>query len=137
MRALAIDFGIKRVGLAVSDPMGILASPFKVIHRTTRDALFEEILQILVDEKIEVVVVGLPIDLQGEETLITRQARNFAESLERRTDLAVHMVDERLTSYAADTELKEAGLCGKKRKKVLDSQAAVHILRTWLECHLS
>ena len=133
MRALGIDFGIKRVGLAVSDPMGILASPFKVINRTTRDALFEEILQIIVDERIETVVVGLPIDLNGEETLITRQARNFAESLERRTEVPVHLVDERLTSYAAEAELKEAGLCGKKRKKVLDSQAAVQILRTWLD----
>lgn len=133
MRVLGVDFGLKRVGLAVSDRAGILASPLRTIERGTRDELFAELTALIEREAVEAVVVGLPLGLDGQETLTTRQARNFAESLKRRITLPVHLVDERLTSAAAEEELKEAGLCGRKRKQALDSQAAVHILRAWLE----
>lgn len=134
MRALGIDFGLKRVGLAVSDRTATLVSPFKTIERTTRDALFDELTEIIQNEAIEAVVVGLPLSLDGEDTLTTRQARNFAESLARRTEVPVHLMDERLTSAEAEMELNDAGLRGKKKKMALDSQAAVIILRSWLEC---
>jgi len=134
VRALGIDFGIKRVGLAVSDRTGTLVSPLKTIERTTRDALFDELVGIIQDEGVEAVIVGLPLALNGEDTLTTRQARNFAASLERRTEVPVHMMDERLTSAEAEMELNDAGLRGKKKKMALDSQAAVIILRSWLEC---
>jgi len=133
VRALGIDFGLKRVGLAVCDPTGTLVSPYRTIERTTRQALFDELTDIIHDEAIEAVVVGLPLAMSGEETLTTRQARNFAESLERRIDAPVHLMDERLTSAQAEEELNAAGLRGKKRKAVLDSQAAVVILRSWLD----
>lgn len=133
MRALGIDFGLKRVGLAVSDPTGTLVSPYRTIERTTRDALFDELLDILDKESVEAVVVGLPLSLNGEDTLTTRQARNFADSLGRRTELPIHLMDERLTSAQAEEELNAAGIRGKKKKMALDSQAAVVILRSWLE----
>lgn len=133
MRALGIDFGIKRVGLATSDPTGTLCSPYKTIERTTRQALFEELLEIICSEMVEAVVVGLPLSLDGEETTTTRQARNFAESLGRRTDVPIHLWDERLTSAEAEAELDMAGVFGRKRKQALDSQAATIILRSWLE----
>ncbi|WP_319472110.1 Holliday junction resolvase RuvX [uncultured Pseudodesulfovibrio sp.] len=133
MRALGIDFGLKRVGLAVSDRTGTLVSPYKTIERTTRNALFDELLEIIQKEAVETIVVGLPLSLAGEDTLTTRQARNFAESLGRRTDVPIHLMDERLTSAQAEEELNAAGLHGKKRKMALDSQAAVVILRSWLE----
>ena len=133
MRALGIDFGLKRVGLAVSDPTGTLVSPLKTIERKTRDGLFDELTEIIHNESIDAVVVGLPLSLEGEDTLTTRQARNFAESLGRRTDVPIHLMDERLSSAEAEEELNAAGLRGKKRKMALDSQAAVIILRSWLE----
>jgi len=133
MRALGIDFGLKRVGLAVSDRTGTLVSPYKTIERTTRNALFDELLDIIVEEAVEVVVVGLPLALNGDDTLTTRQARNFAESLGRRTEKPIHLMDERLTSAQAEEELNAANVRGKKRKMALDSQAAVVILRSWLE----
>ena len=134
MRALGIDFGLKRVGLAVSDRTGTLVSPLKTIERTTRDALFDELLEIIQNELIEIVVVGLPLSLDGEDTLTTRQARNFAASLGRRTEIPIHLMDERLSSAEAEEELNAAiHLRGKKRKMALDSQAAVIILRSWLE----
>jgi len=133
MRALGIDFGLKRVGLAVCDPTGTLVSPLKTLERTTRDALFDELIEIIQNESIETVVVGLPLSLEGGDTLTTRQARNFAESLTRRVAVPVHLMDERLTSAEAEEELNAAGLRGKKKKMALDSQAAVIILRSWLE----
>jgi putative Holliday junction resolvase len=137
VRALGIDFGLKRVGLAVCDPTGTLVSPLRTLTRSTRQALFDELLKIIQDESIEAVVVGLPLALSGEETLTTRQARNFAESLGRRTELPVHLMDERLTSAQAEEELNAAGLRGKKRKAALDSQAATVILRSWLDFAIS
>lgn len=133
MRALGIDFGLKRVGLAVCDPTGTLVSPLKTIERGTREALFDELLEIIQSESIDIVVVGLPLSLEGEDTLTTRQARNFAQSLGRRTDVPIRLMDERLTSAEAEEELNAAGLRGKKKKMALDSQAAVVILRSWLE----
>jgi putative Holliday junction resolvase len=133
VRALGIDFGLKRVGLAVCDPTGTLVSPLTTLTRTTRDALFDELIEIIQNESIETVVVGLPLSLEGDDTLTTRQARNFAESLDRRTDVPVRLMDERLTSAEAEEELNAAGLRGKKKKMALDSQAAVIILRSWLE----
>ncbi|QGY40150.1 Holliday junction resolvase RuvX [Pseudodesulfovibrio cashew] len=133
MRVLGIDFGLKRVGLAVCDQTQTLVSPLKTLERTTRNALFDELLEIIVQESVGAIVVGLPLSLEGEDTLTTRQARNFAESLGRRTDLPIHLMDERLTSAQAEEELNAAGLRGKKRKQALDSQAATIILRSWLE----
>ncbi|WP_207260432.1 Holliday junction resolvase RuvX [Desulfovibrio sp. Huiquan2017] len=133
MRALGIDFGLKRVGLSVCDRTGTLVSPHGTIVRTTRQALFDELAEIIHNETIEAVVVGLPLSLDGSDTLTTRQARNFAESLERRIDVPVHLMDERLTSAQAEEELNAAGLRGAKRKAALDSQAAVVILRSWLD----
>lgn len=133
MRALGIDFGLKRVGLAVSDPTGTLVSPYRTIERTTRQKLFDELLEIIQKEAVEVIIVGLPLSLAGEDTLTTRQARNFADSLGRRTDRPIHLMDERLTSAQAEEELNAANVRGKKRKLALDSQAAVVILRSWLE----
>jgi len=133
MRVLGIDFGLKRVGLALTDPMGAMAFPFRTVERTTRDALFEELARVLDSEKVEAIVVGLPLNLDGSDSMTTRQARNFAQSLSRRTDLPIHLMDERLSSAAAEEELIEAGLTKRaKRKKVLDQQAAVRILESWL-----
>ncbi|WP_285907518.1 Holliday junction resolvase RuvX [Pseudodesulfovibrio pelocollis] len=133
MRALGIDFGLKRVGLALSDPLGILVSPHRTLERTTRQTLFDALLEIIQNESVEAIVVGLPLSLNGEDTLTTRQVRNFAQSLGRRTAVPIHLMDERLTSAQAEEELNAAGLRGTKRKMALDSQAAVIILRSWLE----
>ncbi|MEF2145310.1 MAG: Holliday junction resolvase RuvX [Desulfovibrionaceae bacterium] len=132
MRVLGIDFGLKRVGLAVTDPGGSMAFPRPAITRGTRDELFSALLRVIETEDVERIVVGLPLAMDGSETETTRQARNFAERLARRTPLPIEFMDERLTSVEAESRLKEAGLCGKKRKSQLDSQAAVIILEAWL-----
>ncbi len=115
MRALGIDFGLKRVGLAVSDRTGTLVSPYKTIERTTRNALFDELLEIIQKEAVETIVVGLPLSLAGEDTLTTRQARNFAESLGRRTDVPIHLMDERLTSHRPKKNLTPLAFTAKAK----------------------
>ncbi|MHC1700532.1 MAG: Holliday junction resolvase RuvX [Humidesulfovibrio sp.] len=132
MRTLGIDFGTKRVGLAITDPEGRMAFARKSIERTTRDALFETLVALVEAEGVGAIVVGLPLTLEGGDSLTTRQARNFAESLGRRIACPIHLVDERLSSAAAEEQLKEAGLCSRKRKEKLDSQAAVQILEAWI-----
>ena len=133
MRILGIDFGLKRVGLALTDGSGAMAFPYRTITRTTRDALFSELLEIIRAEDVEHIVVGLPLMLNGEDSLTTRQARNFTASLTRRTDKPVDMMDERLSSAAAEDDLVRAGMTKRtRRKEVLDQQAAVRILETWL-----
>jgi len=134
VRTLGIDFGLKRVGLALSDPRGAMAFPYRTITRTTRDALFAELLGVIEAEGVEAVVVGLPLTLDGGESMTTRQARNFAASLARRTPLPVALADERLSSAAADDDLDQAGLRDHARRKAArDQQAAVRILQTHLD----
>lgn len=132
MRVLGIDYGLARVGVAITDPEGRMAFPRAAIVRSTRDALFAELVALVEAEGVEAVVVGLPLTLDGEDSLTTRQVRNFAESLARRVSVPVHLMDERFSSAAAQEQLKEAGLCSRKMKTRLDSQAAVQILETWI-----
>jgi len=134
MRTLGIDFGLKRVGLALTDPRGSMAFPYKTIVRTTREGFFAEIVAILEREDVEAIVIGLPLTLSGEDSMTTRQVRNFAASLGRRTELPITLMDERLSSFAAAQDLAEAGIThGKRLKAALDQQAAVRILQTWFQ----
>jgi len=131
-RYLAIDFGLKRVGLAICNPDSDMVFPLKTIIRTTREAFFAELLKTLQDEQIQAVVLGLPLDLEGNETLITRQVKNFAASLARRIPLPIYLENEALTSFEAESRLDDAEVFGKKRKKVLDQMAAVAIMESFL-----
>mgnify|MGYP006292749827 CR=1 FL=1 len=132
MKCLGIDFGLKRVGLAISDAVGVMALPLATLERTDNQTLFAELLAVLDRERVQTVVVGIPYGLNGEETLSTRQALNFVDRLKRRSDLPVITVDETLSSAIAEQRLADAGIPGKKRKPVLDQVAAQVILETYL-----
>ena len=132
MRYLGIDFGIKRVGLAITDPEARMAFPLMTIEKTARKCFFDQLMQIIHEKNIEAIVVGIPLGLNDQETLTTRQVNNFIASLKRRTTLPIHTVNEALTSYEAENLLKKQGVKGKKRKKHLDKLAAVLILETFL-----
>ncbi len=132
MRYLGIDFGLKRVGLALTDPAGTMAFPYKTLHRTTRRQFFEDLLAVMDQEKVEGVVLGLPLDLEGRETETTRQVINFKNSLARRTDLPIYLVNEALSSFEAEQTLTSTGMKKKKQKPVLDQMAAIIILESFL-----
>jgi len=136
MKTLGIDFGLKRVGLAMSDPAGSMAFPYRTVERTEkggRDALFAELASIVHSESVEAVVVGWPAPAEGRDSLTARQASNFAASLARRVPVPVKLMDETLSSEEALEDLREAGVRKSRRKAVLDQQAAVLILRSYLD----
>lgn len=133
MKYLCIDFGIKRVGLAVSDPTGRFVFPLRTIVRTTRDKLFADLGECIAEEKIEAVLVGLPVTPQGyarEIGTTEAQVRNFIASLTRRVALPVLTCDETLSSEEAKTLMRKAGREGER--KGLDAFAAAVILETYL-----
>lgn len=130
MKILGIDYGQKRVGLAMAQ--GAVAFPFRTLEKTTRDRLFSDLLTIIESEKVEAIVLGLPLDMNDEETLTTRQTLNFRDSLARRTSLPIHLVNEALTSFDARQRLREAGVPQHRHKEMIDQMAAVCILETFL-----
>jgi len=132
MRYLGIDYGLKRIGLAVSDASERMAFPLTTLHKTTNERLFNDLTAIIQNEKIEALVVGHPKGLDGQITTSTRQAENFAAKLRSRTGLEVFLVDETLTSSLAEEKLKQARISGRKHKAIVDQQAAVEILDAFL-----
>ncbi|NLV96246.1 MAG: Holliday junction resolvase RuvX [Desulfovibrionales bacterium] len=131
MKLLGIDYGQKRIGLAITQ--GKMAFPFKTLYKTTREKMFDELLNIITAEHIETIVLGWPQDLQGETTLTTRQVANFQQSLARRTSVPIVLINEALTSVEARQRLHEAGVSTRKHKDILDQMAAVCILESYLQ----
>lgn len=130
MKILGIDYGQKRIGLAMAQ--GTMAFPFRTLEKSTRDKLFADLLAIIESEGVQAIVLGLPLDMEGAETLTTRQTLNFRDSLARRTPLPIHLVNEALTSFDARERLREAGVPQHRHKEMLDQMAAVCILETYL-----
>ena len=133
MKYLAIDYGQKRTGIAVSDSGGSMAFPRRTIQMRTREAFFEELLALLEAEAPDALVIGLPVNLVGEEALSTRQTRNFAKNLKKKTPLPIFWMEEALSSFEAEIDLRQAGRSAAKSRAVLDQQAAVRILQSFLD----
>jgi putative Holliday junction resolvase len=138
MRILGIDLGDKKIGLALSDPMGWTAQGLEVI--TSKGAIDEDISKIkeYVDQyEVEKIIVGLPLNMDGSSGPRAEKARAFAARLGKKLNIAVEMTDERLTTVAAERFLLEADLSRKKRRKVIDKMAAVMILQSYLDLKAS
>jgi len=131
MRYLAIDYGAKRVGLAVCDPAETIASPLCVIEG--QKDLMKRIAEVIKKENVEAVVLGLPLNMDDSTGPQARLVFQFAEQLEKQIDIPVHFQDERLSSFSAEEKLGSAELSGKKKKKHLDAVAAAEILQAFLE----
>jgi putative Holliday junction resolvase len=129
-RVVGIDYGTKRVGVALSDESRMIASPYRVIEAA---AAIEMIEQIVAGEDIELVVVGLPIGLAGNETPSTIGAREFAEELSERLAVTVELADERFTSKVAEDVLIEAGMTRERRRQIRDKMAATVMLQSYLD----
>jgi putative holliday junction resolvase len=136
MRALGVDFGEKRIGVAVSDETGTLASPLPTVRRRQgkRPPLraLEEIGRAY---GVEALVFGLPLELSGEESEWTGEVRRVAEALAGRLGVPVHFVDERMTSVRAERLVRSSGLPRgrRERKDRVDAGAAALILQSWLD----
>lgn len=134
MRALGIDLGSKRVGVAVSDRSGTIAGPLTVVARSGRVADDHRRLAALVtEEEAEVVVVGLPLSLDGSDGPAARAARREADQLATVVGVPVVLHDERLTTVSAERTLRSAGLRAPARREVVDKVAAAVMLQSWLD----
>ena len=131
---LGIDYGSKRMGLAVSDLSCTIATPYKILYRREISADMAELRKIMAEKEMGAVVRGLPLQMNGEEGEIAAEVRKFAAILEENFKFPVLLWDERLSSSAMENFLiKEADLSRKKRAKVLDASAAAYILQGALD----
>jgi len=130
---LAFDFGLKRIGVAVGEPILKRASSLTTLEAETNDARFAGLGRLIESWQPSLLVVGLPLALDGSEHEMTVRCRRFANQLRGRFGLPVTLVDERLTSAAAESDLREAGLDWKARKGKLDAVAAQHILQDYFD----
>lgn len=131
---LGIDYGSKRMGLAVSDLSKLIASSYKILYRTTLEKDLAELKNIIIEKEIGAIVMGLPLQMNGIEGEIAAEVRKFASVLEDNFSLPILLWDERLSSSAMESFLiKEVDLSRKKRAKVLDASAAAYILQGALD----
>jgi len=130
-RALGIDHGEARIGLAISDELGMLAHPLKTLD--ARGKPIEEIAAIVAEKNIAIIVLGLPKNMNGSEGPAAEKARAFAEKLRAAISCPVKLWDERLTTTAAQRSLHEAGRDVKKSRAVIDQAAAQILLQTYLD----
>jgi len=133
MRILGIDMGQKRIGLAISDKLGITAQGLTVIERGKPEADLCQLRQIILENKITKIVVGLPKNMNGSLGPQVNKVKDFIALLNHECPLEIIYWDERLTTIEAQRILIEGNLSRKKRKKVIDKLAAVIILQSYLD----
>ena len=129
-KLLGLDHGDRRFGIALSDAGKIIATPRLVVEG--EDALWETLGSLVKEEDIEAVVLGLPLNMDGTEGPRARKVIEFSRALETKTGLPVLFQDERLSSFAAESALSEAGIHGRRRKDRVDMVAAQIILQGYL-----
>ena len=130
-RVLAIDYGTKRVGLAISDPLGLTAQP--IPYLSNNDTLMDSLLALITEKEVGTILVGLPKQLNGQDSQFTGTVREFTDLLTEKTSCEVILQDERLSSHAVNRTLIDANVSRQKRKQVIDSMAAAFVLQGYLD----
>ena len=130
MRVIGLDVGERRIGIAISDPTGLLASPHSVVQRSSRNEDFARILRLVDELGAERLVVGLPLSLDGETGPQARRVLRYARALAARLPVPVEFQDERFSTATADARLWETGRRG---KAAIDAAAAAVILQDYLD----
>ena len=134
MRVLALDLGSKRVGVAVSDRSGTIATPLVVLQRSGRTSIdHERVRALVVEEEAVLVVVGLPLSMDGSVGKAAQAAIREAKALATVVGVPVETFDERLTTVTADRMLMEFRMRAEDRRKIIDKVAAAVILQSWLD----
>ena len=136
MTVVGLDFGERRIGVAVSDPRGVAARPLRVIERSATGGLAADIgriREIVEARKVERLVVGLPLNMDGSAGPAARRARRFANQLARETGLEVMLQDERLSTTQAERSLLFADASRARRRELRDAVAAALILQAYLD----
>jgi putative Holliday junction resolvase len=128
---MGLDVGDSRIGVALSDPLGIMASPLTIIDRQNTDADFEAILAIIREHRVEGIVVGLPLSMDGSQGSQVEKVRDFAAALSRHAGLPVRFQDERLSTVQARRVVRSARKTGRSTR--YDAAAAAVILQAYLD----
>ncbi len=134
-RILGIDFGEKRVGLALSDPLRIISQPFATLRPGADDHWWHQLEAVLAEQEIELAVVGYPLTLRGTHSAQTRAVDDFIADLEQRLAIPVERYDERLTTVAAKKALQLQGIKTGHHKDLVDRTAAAMLLQDYLDSH--
>ena len=135
-RVMGLDYGSKTIGVAISDELGLTAQPFETIERSGENKLrrsLARISEIVKEKNIKKIVVGLPMNMDGESGERVSLTLEFVEKLKTRVDVPIVMQDERLTTMEADEILDESGVKKQDRKLFIDQVAAGIILREYME----
>jgi putative Holliday junction resolvase len=132
-RVLGLDVGSKRIGIAVSDPLGITAQGLETLQRQNKRLDFDKLEKLARDYSVAEVVVGFPLRMSGAEGVQAEKMHRFADELRERLQIPVHLWDERLTSAEANRLLRETEMSIQRRAQVVDQMAAVLILQSWME----
>lgn len=133
MRILAVDHGEKRIGLALSDPTGTIASPLQVIKHVSRLIDSAQVAEIATQHETELIVIGQSFDDAGQPNLAGRRAAKFAEALKEQTQIPIELFDESFSTQDARATRIEMGVSRKKRAGHMDELAALMILRSYLK----
>ncbi len=133
MRTLGVDPGTVRIGLALSDPTGTIASPLKILKITSQKDGARKIVAQAKEHEVKLIVVGLPLLLSGQEGASAQMAKDLVTLIERRTQIPVRTFDERLTSKSAENSMHAAGLDSRAQRGRLDSVAAALMLQAYLD----
>ena len=134
MRVLGIDLGSKRIGIATSDRSGTIATPYTVLNRCgSMGGDHRNIAKMVVEEEVEAVIVGLPLNMDGSEGKAAQAARVEAARMATVVGVPVHVHDERLTTVEADRVLMEQKMNAQARRRVVDKVAAAVMLQSWLD----
>ena len=131
-RLLAIDYGARRVGLALSDPLKMIASPYRTIINKNNTILIEEIERIIAAEDVELTIVGLPLGMAGQKTEQTKKVEEFVDKLTDR-GIIIKYEDERWSSVAAKRSMKEQNIKSGYNKALVDQTAAAIFLQQYLD----
>lgn len=137
MRIMGLDVGDRNIGVAISDLLLLTAQGRPTLRRTTWQADVEHLRKVAEDNEVGTIVVGKPLHMDGQESPQSRKVAKFAMKLSKTLGLPVIFWDERLTSFAAEQHLEEAGLRWRDRKKHVDKVAAMFILQDYLDHHRS
>jgi putative holliday junction resolvase len=132
-RVLGLDVGSKRIGLAVSDLLGITAQGIETIHRQNKRLDFAQLENVIREYEVAEIVVGYPLRMSGVEGIQAEKMQRFAEELRQRFAIPVHLWDERLSSAQANRLLRETEMSIQRRGQVVDQMAAVLILQSWMD----
>jgi putative Holliday junction resolvase len=133
LRILALDIGERRIGVALSDPGSILASPLTTIESASDEAARGEIVRLAGEHEVGEIVVGIPVSMSGRWGPQAKRTAAFARELSKLTDIPVKRVDERLSSVQAERMMRESGASPSRDKGRIDALAAAIILQSYLD----